>query len=152
MGAAYFYHLTDATLEATLRVLIAKARQAGWRIEVRGRDGATLQRLDLALWQGADDAFPAHGLAGGPHDAAQPVLLCAPGQAASNGAVCVMAIEGAQVTAAEVAALDRTCILFDGHDAAAVAQARVQWKALTGAGATAQYWAQEDGRWTKKAG
>ncbi|MEM1101745.1 MAG: DNA polymerase III subunit chi, partial [Pseudomonadota bacterium] len=33
----------------------------------------------------------------------------------------------------------------------AVARARVQWKALTGAGVAAQYWAQEDGRWTMKA-
>ena len=62
-----------------------------------------------------------------------------------------MAIDGAEVGADEVQALQRVCILFDGHDDTAVAHARSQWKALTGAGCGAQYWAQEDGRWQKKA-
>ena len=62
-----------------------------------------------------------------------------------------MSVAGADVTAVEVAALERVCILFDGHDGAALDQARGQWKALTDAGCSAQYWAQEGGRWTKKA-
>ena len=62
-----------------------------------------------------------------------------------------MSIGGAAVSAEEVSALERTCILFDGHDGAALDRARGQWKALTDAGCTAQYWAQEDGRWKKKA-
>ncbi|NCO21014.1 MAG: DNA polymerase III subunit chi, partial [Rhodobacterales bacterium] len=36
MGAAYFYHLTARPLEATLPMLLGKARQAGWRVCVRG--------------------------------------------------------------------------------------------------------------------
>jgi DNA polymerase III subunit chi len=51
----------------------------------------------------------------------------------------------------EVAAMERVCILFDGNDEAAVAQARGQWKALTGAGCAAAYWSEESGRWEKKA-
>jgi DNA polymerase-3 subunit chi len=42
-------------------------------------------------------------------------------------------------------------ILFDGSDTAAVAQARGQWRLLTGAGVGAKYWAQEGGRWVMKA-
>ena len=38
MGAAYFYHLTRRPLEETLPVLLDKARGAGWRVAVRGRD------------------------------------------------------------------------------------------------------------------
>ena len=62
-----------------------------------------------------------------------------------------MSVAGGDVTAEEVTNLDRVCILFDGHDGNALTHARGQWKALTEAGCNAQYWAQEDGRWTKKA-
>jgi DNA polymerase-3 subunit chi len=148
MGAVYFYHLTDSPLEATLPLLVSKARGAGWRILVRGCDEALLKRLDDVLWQGPEDQFLPHGRAGGAHDADQPVLL---GDLPSDGFGCVMSVAGADVTADEVASLERTCILFDGHDGVALDYARGQWKALTDAGCAAQYWAQEDGRWTKKA-
>lgn len=148
MGAAFFYHLTDSPLEATLPMLVGKARGEGWRILVRGSDETLIKRLDDVLWQGPEDGFLPHGIVGGPHDADQPVVL---GNAPSTGFDCLMAVGGADVSADEVAALERTCILFDGHDGAALDRARGQWKALTDAGCTAQYWAQEDGRWTKKA-
>ena len=148
MGAAFFYHLTDSPLEATLPMLISKARGAGWRILVRGQDEALLKRLDDLLWQGPDDQFLPHGRAGGPHDADQPILL---GDGPSDGFSCVMSVGGATVSADEVTALERTCILFDGHDGHALETARDQWKSLTEAGCKAQYWAQEGGRWTKKA-
>ena len=57
----------------------------------------------------------------------------------------------ADVAAAEVAALERVCILFDGNDEAAVGMARGQWKALTDAGIAAQYWSEASGRWEMKA-
>ena len=147
MGAAYFYHLTERPLEATLPVLLGKALEAGWRVEVRGRDAAMLDRLDRQLWQG--DGFLPHGMSGGPHDAEQPVLLTT--GTGGNGASCVMSVDGAEVTAEEVAALERVCILFNAADDAAVQVARGQWRALTDAGAEAQYWAEEGGRWVKKA-
>ncbi len=148
MGAAFFYHLTDSPLEATLPMLIGKARGAGWRVLVRGRDAALLKRLDDVLWQGPEDGFVPHGMAGGPHDADQPVLL---GDGQSDGFACVMSVGGADVSPDEVSALERVCILFDGHDGDALQQARGQWKALTDAGCAAQYWAQEGGRWVMKA-
>ncbi len=148
MGSTYFYHLTESPLETTLPMLVGKARGAGWRVLVRGTDPALLKRLDDVLWQGPDDGFAPHGIAGGPHDADQPVLL---GNVSADGFACVMSVGGADVLAHEVSAIERTCILFDGHDGAALQKARGQWKALTDAGCTAQYWAQEGGRWTKKA-
>jgi DNA polymerase-3 subunit chi len=148
MGAAYFYHLTESPLEATLPMLVGKAQGAGWRVLVRGTDEALLKRLDDALWQGPEDGFLPHGLAGGVHDSAQPVLL---GDVPSTGFGCVMSVGGAEVSADEVEMLERVCILFDGQDGSALAQARTQWKALTDAGCSAQYWAQDGGRWTKKA-
>ncbi len=150
MGAAYFYHLTRRPLEQTLPVLLEKARGAGWRIAVRGADAARLDWLDEKLWLGAEDGFLPHGRAGGPHDAAQPILLTTEALA-PNAPHCVMAIDGAEVGAEEVAALERVCVLFDGNDPGAVQAARVQWKALTDAGCAAQYWSEESGRWEMKA-
>ncbi|GGH19397.1 DNA polymerase III, chi subunit [Cribrihabitans marinus] len=150
MGAVYFYHLTRRPLEETLPVLLDKARGAGWRIAVRGRDPGRLDWLDERLWLGPEDGFLPHGRAGGPHDADQPILLTTAAEA-PNGAVCVMAVDGAEVAPDEVAALERVCILFDGTDPQAVQTARDQWKALTGAGCPAQYWSEESGRWEKKA-
>jgi DNA polymerase-3 subunit chi len=150
VGAALFYHLTRGPLEDTLPVLLTRSLDRGWRVVVRGTDPARLDWLDQKLWQGPEDGFLPHGVAGGPHDALQPVLLTtAPGN--PNGATVLMAVDGADVAAEEVAGMERTCILFDGHDAAAVQAARGQWKRLTDAGLAAEYWSEETGRWVKKA-
>lgn len=150
MGVIYFYHLTQRPLVDTLRMLLEKSLANGWRVAVRGRDREALDALDQALWLGPNDGFLPHGLAGGEADALQPVLLSTePTQA--NGAACVMSVHGAEVSAEEAAILERVCILFDGHDDAALSHARDQWKALTAAGAAAQYWSEASGSWEKKA-
>ena len=150
MGAAYFYHLTRKPLEATLPTLLEKALGAGWRVAVRGTDDAHMDWLDQKLWLGADDGVLPHGVSGGPHDAAQPVLLTTASQAA-NAPHCVMTVDGATIAPDEVQALKRVCVLFDGNDPVAVEAARDQWRTLTGAGCSAQYWSEESGRWEKKA-
>lgn len=150
MGVAYFYHLTQRPLEVTLPVLLGKALGAGWRVAVRGTNPARLDWLDRKLWLGPEDGFLPHGLAGGAHDADQPVLLTTSAER-PNGATCVMAVDGAEVAPEEVTDLSRVCILFDGHDDTALHTARGQWKALTCAGCSAQYWSEESGRWEKKA-
>lgn len=149
MGEAYFYHLTQAPVEATLTTLLGKSLQAGWRVAVRGRTEAMLQRLDEQLWLRPEDGFLPHGRAGGPHDGAQPVLLTT-GEA-PNDATCLVSVEGAGVTSEEVDEMERVMVLFDGHDEAALQTAREQWKALTGAGVVAKYWSEESGRWEMKA-
>lgn len=150
MGAVFFYHLTRSSAEATLRSLLGKSLQAGWRVVVRGRSAPFLDRLDEILWLHPEDGFLPHGRAGGPHDVDQPVLLT-DALDVPNGAACVMSVEGAEVTAEEATAMQRVCILFDGAEEAAVAHARGQWKALTGAGCAAQYWSEAGGKWEKKA-
>lgn len=147
MGAAYFYLLTENTVEQTLPTLIGRAQGQGWLIELRGTDPGRMAALDTALWLGADDSFLAHGLAGGAQDDLQPVLLTT----GATDRACIMCVDGAGVTAEQVQAAQRVCILFDGHDDTALTGARVQWKALTDAGCAAQYWAQDQGRWVMKA-
>lgn len=148
MAAAWFYHLTRSPVEVTLATLLPKARAAGWRVAVRGTDRARLERLDEVLWSG--EGFLPHGLSGGPHDAAQPVLLTTEA-GAPNGAACLIAVDGAEVGIEEAAAFERVCLLFEGADAQAVAAARDQWRRLTGAGVPAVYWSEESGAWAKKA-
>ncbi len=149
MAEVWFYQLKQDPLEAVLPPLLARARGQGWRVEIRGRDRARMEALDAALWLGPEEGFLPHGLQGGPHDGLQPVLLTtAP---AGAGFACVMAVDGAEVAAGEVAGLARAMVLFDGNDDDALAAARGQWRALTGAGVAAKYWAQEDGRWVMKA-
>jgi len=150
MGAVYFYHLTRSAPEATVQNLVAKSLAAGWRVAVRAPGAAVLDRLDDLLWLNPEDGFLPHGRAGGDHEADQPVLLTTSPDL-PNGAACVIAVDGAEISADEVHALDRACILFDGGDAAALTHARAQWKTLTGAGCGAQYWSEETGQWQKKA-
>lgn len=149
MGAAYFYHMTRNPLEAVLISLVEKSREAGWRVAVRGRSAEVIDRLDDILWLRPEDGFLPHGKAGGDHDAAQPVLLTTTADL-PNAPDCLMSVEGAGVTPDEVARASRVCILFDGHDEAAVARARMQWKELTGAGCAAKYWSEASGRWELK--
>lgn len=148
MGAALFYHLTHSGPGQLLPMLIGKSLQAGWRVEVRGRDRARQAGLDEHLWLG--EGFLPHGLAGGPHDARQPVLLTTEGQPAGNMARCLIVLEGAEVGGGECAALDRVCIVFDGNDPEALDRARAQWRALQAAGVEAQYWSEAGGRWERK--
>lgn len=150
MGAAFFYHLTRGPVEVTLPMLLGKAMGAGWRVAVRGRDAARIDWLDEKLWLGPEEGFLPHGVAGKPHEADQPILLTT-GAGMPNGATCLMSVDGADVTPDEVTSLDRVCVLFDGNDPAALDVARGQWKALTDAGCSAQYWSEESGRWEKKA-
>ena len=149
MGAVYFYHLTRSAPEVTVQTLLVKSLAAGWRVAVRAPE-PMLDRLDDLLWLQPEDGFLPHGRAGGALDAAQPVLLTASADL-PNGATCVIAVDGAEVSPDEAQALERVCILFDGGDEAALTQARGQWKALTGAGCVAQYWSEASGRWQKEA-
>lgn len=149
-GTVMFYHLTRRPLEATLPMLLEKSLTAGWPVVVRGTSAERLAWLDEKLWLGREDGFLPHGLAGGPYDADQPILLTTAPDLA-NAARCLMCIDGAEVAPDEAGTLERVCILFDGHDDDAVAHARAQWSALTAAGVAAQYWSEESGRWEKKA-
>ncbi|TRW98131.1 DNA polymerase III subunit chi [Paracoccus sp. M683] len=148
MGNALFYHLTRSPAEALLPILIGKSLQAGWRVELRGVDRDRLSRLDERLWQ--DDGFLPHGMAGGPHDARQPVLLTVAGQAATNAPACLLALDGAEIAPSECEGLQRACILFDGNDPTATDRARDQWRSLTCAGVTAEYWSEQGGGWERK--
>jgi DNA polymerase III subunit chi len=148
MGKAVFYHLTASPAEDLLGTVLGRALGQGWRVMIRGTDAERLNWWDERLWLGPEQGFLPHGLESAPHAADQPVLL---GQGApSNGAQGVLLIDGAATEAAEVSALERVWVVFEGADEAAVAGARDLWKRLAAGGAALEYWSDEGGRWVKK--
>ena len=148
MTVAVFYHLIHAGLEETVAMILTRATGQGWRVMLRAQEEGFLQHMDRALWQGPEDGFLPHGLAGGAHDALQPVLLGT--GPIGNAAQGLMLLGGAGASEAEMAGLERVWVLFDGNDAGAVARAREAWVMFTGWGLGAQYWSDADGPWTKK--
>ena len=150
MGMAMFYHLTRSPLEATLPMILSRSLEAGWRVAVRAMSPERLRALDDRLWLGDADSFLPHGVAGGDYDADQPILLTT-ATTTPNRANCLVLVDGAAVDPVEAAGFERIALIFDGNDDGAVAAARLQWKALTDAGISAQYWSEATGRWEKKA-
>jgi len=151
VGEVLFYHLTRSPVEEVLGLLLPRALAQGWRVAVRGSDRARLEWLDERLWLGPDEDFLPHGLAGGPHDARQPVLLTTEARA-PNRPQALAAIDGAAVAPDEAAGLDRIWVLFDGADPAAVEGARALYRRFREAGHPPQYWSEAQGRWQRQAG
>jgi len=151
VAEVFFYHLTERALEAALVPLLLRSLERGWRVLLRGRDRARLEWLDEHLWVATGEIFLPHGLAGGPHDQLQPVLLTPESEGRPNRAEVLISIDGAPLAPDELAACSRGMVLFDGNDPDAVAHARGQWKALADAGLALVYWAEEAGRWQRKA-
>lgn len=150
MAEVLFYHLTQTPLERTLPDLLEKSLQRGWRVLVKGGDAARLEFLDNALWTYRDDSFLPHARAGADHADQQPIYLTT-GEEEPNSADILMLVDGARYPHDKMGGFSRVCLLFDGNDENAVAQARVDWKKTTEANFRAVYWAQEDGRWVQKA-
>ena len=150
MAEIRFYHLTDSPLERALPRMLELTLERGGRAVVRGGHVERLNFLDAHLWTYQDDGFLPHGMDGDANAAHQPILLTDAAEI-PNGAKTLFLIDGAEPDFAEVATLDLTAILFDGHDPQAVDAARGHWRSTVAANLKAVYWAQEDGRWTKKA-
>lgn len=150
MAEILFYHLTHSSLEQNLPDLLEKTLARGWRALVRFGSASGLAALDDRLWTWRDDAFLPHGTEASAHAAREPVYLTL-GPENPNAADVLMLVDGARAPVAEMAAFTRACLIFDGADATVVEAARRDWRAVRDAGLTAVYWAQEDGRWTRKA-
>ncbi len=136
-----FYHLTRDPAEAVVPLLADKLLAVGERVLVVADDAGALARISDALWQYQRAPFLAHGVAGGPHDARQPILL-SPDPVATNGArTCVLA-DGQW---RDVPAMARLFLLFTADHLEA---ARQTWRALgQREGVDRHYWRQDRGKW-----
>lgn len=150
MAEAWFYHLTESPLEATAPDLLERCLGRGWRVLVRAGTPARVSALDHLLWTYRDESFLPHGTSADPRAERQPVYLTS-GREAPNAPDALMLVDGAEASPEEMGRFERCMVVFDGHDPQALQQARGAWKAVSASGMKALYWAQEDGRWVKRA-
>ncbi len=146
VGTVMFYHLTRSSVATTLRAILPRALQAGWRVLLRG-DDRRLADLDAALWEGEAAEFLPHARAGGTQDADQPILL---GNGPSAGFDAMALVGPAALEMAEAAPLQRVWVLFNAEDDAEMTAARALWKEVSAAGLHTQYWSEEAGKWALK--
>ena len=141
-----FYQLGNAPPEGVIASIANKLLDEGQRLLIVAGDEGLLTRLDRQLWDQGAASFLPHGLAGGSEDAVQPVLLST-GTDAPNRARNILIADGEWREAA--LGYERAFHLFD---AATLEGARLAWKLLAGReGVERNYWANEDGKWTKQA-
>ena len=141
-----FYQLAGAPAEPVIAGIAEKVLAADGRLLIVAEDEPFLARLDRLLWDQGANSFLPHGLAGGPEDARQPILLSTSPDA-PNQARNMLIADGAWREAALT--YERSFYLFDDST---LEGARLAWKLLAGReGIERRYWAHEGGRWVKKA-
>ena len=141
-----FYQLGAEPADKVVAALATRLAGEQQRLLVVAEDRALLARLDRILWDQGATSFLPHGLAGDGDDTAQPILL-SQSTDAPNLARNLLIADGQWREAA--LGYDRAFFLFDGETLEA---ARLAWKLLAGReGVTRNYWANEDGRWIRKA-
>ena len=141
-----FYQLSGPAPEQVIASIAEKILAGDGRLIVIADDEGFLTRLDRMLWdQGATNFLP-HSLAGGADDARQPILLSTSPDA-PNLARNMLIADG--IWRDSALSYDRSFYLFDDST---LEGARLAWKLLSGREAVERrYWAQEDGKWMKKA-
>lgn len=150
MGEVRFYRLDGEDAGSILPTLAERCLARGQRVLVTEPSPSGREALDARLWSYNPDTFLAHGLAGGEHDAEQPVLI-SDLRDAKNGAVVHILTGTARVELDYAARFEMTVRLFDGANPDVLAGAREDWKAVAGSGSEAVFWAKEAGRWVEKA-
>ena len=131
MTEVLFYHLEHQPLERVLPSLVEKTLERGWRAVVQAGSEERVEALDTLLWTYREESFLPHGTKRDGNPDMQPVYLTT-SEDNPNGATVRFLVDGAE--ASDLAAYTRVVYLFDGRDAAALDQARAQWKAAKEAG------------------
>ena len=149
MTDVWFYHLERVPLDRVLPNLLERTIGRGWRAVVQAGSEERVNALDSLLWTYSEESFLPHGTKRDGNPAKQPVYLT-DGPENPNSADVRFLVDGAEHE--ELSGYERAIFIFDGHDDAALAKARRQWKAVKEAGHDVTYWQQsETGRWEQKA-
>ena len=140
-----FYQLGAAPLEQVIASLAEKLLEKGERLVIVADEEGPLARLDRVLWDQGAASFVPHGLAGGPEDSRQPILLSTTPDV-SNRARNILIADGKWRESA--LAFQRAFYLFDSDT---LEEARSAWRTLAGRDEVERhYWANETGRWVEK--
>ncbi len=143
-----FYHLQRMTLEAALPRLLERALERPMRAVVMAATADRVEALCGQLWTYDDRAFLPHGSAADGHAEHQPVWITERDEN-PNGAQVLFLLDG--VRSESLGLFELVCVLFNGRDDDAVAQARADWQAYREGGHTVTYWQQTDKGWEQKA-
>ncbi|WP_379551337.1 DNA polymerase III subunit chi [Qipengyuania sp. DGS5-3] len=121
-----FYQLSRDPVDQVVALLARKVLGAGAKLLVVSGDLAAHEAISKTLWAQDGSAFLAHGPAGGPHDARQPILL-SDSCSAANGATMAILADGKWRE--DAAQFERVLLLFGPEDTAA---ARDLWRTMSG--------------------
>jgi DNA polymerase III subunit chi len=147
-----FYHLQRARLEEVLPVILERCHQRGERVLVLAGSSERVEALAALLWTYRPDTFLPHGTARDGEAERQPIFLASAEASIDNpnGAPVLILSDGARHN--RIGDFKLVCELFDGHDEAAVAAARAQWRTCKEAGHAVVYFQQADtGKWQETA-
>ncbi|MFN3864941.1 MAG: DNA polymerase III subunit chi [Erythrobacter sp.] len=140
-----FWQVSRDPVEKVVALIARRVLGEGERVLVVAADPQHRAAIARELWQAGPESFLANGEAGAPGAERQPILLSAD-CAAPNGASHVILADG---IFRETEGFARVFLLFRPDAAPA---ARAAWRAQDGCAAIERaYYAQEDGRWVKKA-
>lgn len=142
-----FYHLLTTSLEAALPRVLEKVHDLGLRAVVVAGSPQRVEMLNAALWTYKQESFLPHGSAPDGRAAEQPIWLTHLDEN-PNGARVVVLTDGAEV--ADPLAYERCFHFFDGRNEAAVAQARLRYKAALDGGHRLKYFRQTEQGWDVK--
>jgi len=141
-----FWQLSRDPVARVVALIAERARSAGERLLVVAEDAEQRAAISRALWEGKPEAFLAHGEASAPHARRQPILLSGECKPVNEARYLVLA-DGTWREAAE--AFERVFLLFGE---AGTPAARSVWRQFDGReDVQRSYYAQEDGKWVKKA-
>lgn len=154
MAEIRFYHLTRYRLEEALTRLLRRVVERQDRAVVMAASPERVEALNAHLWTFDPASFLPHGSARDGQAEEQPVYLTHTLEN-PNGAKLLMLCDGAPAPAAEALqqlGYELVCELFNGHDEAALAEARNHWRLYRDSGQKVAYFQQnEDGGWVEKA-
>lgn len=137
-----FYQLSRDPVDRVLPVIAAKVLAGGGRLLVVAAAHDMRAAISAGLWESDPASFLAHDHAGGPRDAAQPILLSDRCEAINGGRFIALA-DGQWRDAA--LGFDRAFYFFDGQT---IDGARQSWRALKARDdVEPRFWRQEGGRW-----
>ena len=137
-----FYQLRHGAVEDSLPLIADRTLKAGDRLLIVSGDEGQLARISEALWTRSPASFLAHGTAGSPDDARQPVLLSQTVDPAN--AARFVALADGEWREAEAARV------FYFFDEGTLQGARATWRMLgTREGVDRRFWKQQDGRWVE---
>lgn len=142
-----FYHLERQSLEEILPSLLTKALGSGHKIVVRTDNEKDAERLNAHLWTYGAESFLPHGTKkdGKPED--QPIWITDKDENPNEATVLILT-NGTSTENMDSYTL--CCEMLDGHDPAAVSNARSKWKTYKDAGHDVTYWQQSHNGWEKK--